>query len=312
MSKRTSIGTWAFLFNQKKPIPFEEVCSGLAELGFDGLELGGFGDHPNPDNCPSEGDRQQVRELWESRGLGCSGLAADLWSEHLISSEDDKSYMETFRKNLKFATDLGIDVIRVDTTEDPWVLGHVEGEEKPEKVTKQVEYGMALVRVCKTWRKCAAEAQDAGVRVVWEFEPGFAFNKPSDVFRVLDGVAHENFMVMFDTCHADNVAAQGLRQPGERETLEGGIRELAEKLEGKIGRVHLIDSDGSINEHMTSTHPPFGEGKLNFDDFMPAIVAAGCPDDWWTIDLCFWPNAWKATEKCKKALDAMIQKYAAE
>ena len=51
MSKRTSIGTWAFLFNQKEPIGFEDVVVGLHELKFDGLELGGFGIHPNPDLC---------------------------------------------------------------------------------------------------------------------------------------------------------------------------------------------------------------------------------------------------------------------
>jgi hypothetical protein len=116
-------------------------------------------------------------------------------------------------------------------------------------------------------------------------------------------------MVMFDTCHADNIAVHGHRQPGKKETLEGGIKELAEKLKGKIGRVHLIDSDGTMNEHMTSSHPPFGEGNLDFDEFMPAIVAAGSPDDWWTIDLCFWPDAWKATAKCKKGIDALNKKY---
>jgi len=309
MSKRISIGTWAFLFNQERPIPFEEVVPGLQELGFDGLELGGFGEHPSPDNKPTEADRATVRQLWESRGMGCSGLAADLWSEKLITAPDDSSYMATFRKNLKFCNDLGIDVMRVDTTEDPWVLGDVPGESRPEQVTCQVDYDTALERVCDTWRRCAEEAAAAGVRLVWEFEPGFALNKPSDIMRVLDGVGHENLMTMFDTCHADNVAVQGARQPGTRETLPGGIGELAERLAGKIGRVHLIDSDGSINEHKTSTHPPFGEGRLDFDQFMPAIVAAGCPDDWWTIDLCFWPNAWDATARCKKALDRLAEKY---
>ena len=100
--------------------------------------------------------------------------------------------------------------------------------------------------------------------MVWEFEPGFAFNKPSDILRVIDGVNHDNFYTMFDTCHADNVAVHGQRQPGKKETLPGGIRELAQLLKGKIGRLHLIDSDGTINEHMTSTHPPFGEGAAAF------------------------------------------------
>ena len=309
MSKRISIGTWAFLFNQTAPIPYDDIVSGLARLGFDGLELGGFGDHPNPDKYPSKEERAKVREQWTKAGLGCSGLAADLWGERLISAPSDEAYLNTFRKNLQFCQDLAIDTIRVDTTEDPWVLGAVPGETRGENVAPQVEYAQALKRVCDTWRRCAQEAADAGVRVVWEFEPGFAFNKPSDIFRVLDGVNHKNFMIMFDTCHADNVAQQGARQPGQKETLSGGIRELAEKLKGKIGRVHLIDSDGTLNEHKTSTHPPFGEGNLNFDEFMPALVDAGSPDDWWTIDLCFWPDAWKATEKCKKAIDVLAKKY---
>ncbi len=309
MSKRISIGTWAFLFNQERKIPFEEVVQGLHDLKFDGLELGGFDIHPNPDNTPTSEERAKVREMWESRGMGCSGLAADLWGENLITAPSNASYINTFQKNLQFCNDLGIDVIRVDTTEDPWVLGAVPGETRPEQVTTQVDYDTALRRVAETWRFCAQAAADAGVRVVWEFEPGFAFNKPSDIFRVLDAVQHDNFMVMFDTCHADNIAVEGARQPGEKETLPGGIRELAERLAGKIGRIHLIDSDGTLNEHKTSTHPPFGEGRLDFDDFMPALVSAGCPDDWWTIDLCFWPNAWDATAKCKAAVDTLNEKY---
>jgi len=309
MSKRISIGTWAFLFNQDRPIPFPEIVTGLARLGFDGLELGGFGDHPNPDLLKTKEERTAVRESWEKAGLGCSGLAADLWAEKLITAPDDSSYLATFRKNLQFANDLGIDTIRVDTTEDPWTLGDVAGETRPEKVTKQVDYDTALATVSKTWKRCAQEAADQGVRVVWEFEPGFAFNKPSDIYRVLDAVNHPNFLVMFDTCHADNVAQQGARQPGKKEILAGGIRELAERLKGRVGRVHLIDSDGSLNEHQTSTHPPFGEGNLKFDEFMPALAAAGSPDDWWTIDLCFWPNAWAATEKCKKAIDGLAKQY---
>jgi sugar phosphate isomerase/epimerase len=318
--KRISIGTWAFVFNQKQPIEFSEIVAGLKRLGFDGLELGGFGIHPNPTTAwtaaswhrdPAGAYRAicaAIRDTWESQGLGCSGLAADLWSERLISAPDAKSYLNSFRKNLDFCTRLGIAAIRVDTTEPPNILGPVPGE-KPLPDRPAVPYADALKRVAATWRRCAKEAADQGIRVVWEFEPGFAFNKPSDILRVIEAVNHDHFMTMFDTCHAHNIAVMGARQPGKKETLPGGIGELAGKLKGKIGRLHLIDSDGTLNEHGTSTHPPFGEGVLNFDEFMPALVAAGCPDDWWTIDLCFWPDAWKATARCKKFVDRLNRKY---
>lgn len=308
MAKRISIGTWAYAIGPyaDKPIPIEEVVDKLHALGFDGLELGGFGIHPNPDRDPTPEQRAAVRALWESRGMGCSGLAADLWSERLITAPSPDSYLATFRKNLRFCVDVGIDVIRVDTTEDPGVLGRV-GDEPPKPTV--VPYDDALRRVCTTWKQCAREAADAGVRVVWEFEPGFAFNKPSDILRVLDGVADDNFMVMYDTCHANMIARHGVRQPGRRETLPGGARELAEKLRGRIGRLHLIDSDGTLHDNHTSTHPPFGRGELDFDELMPALVAAGCPDDWWTIDLCFWPGAWTATKQCKTFVDGLAKRY---
>jgi len=49
---------------------------------------------------------------------------------------------------------------------------------------------------------------------------------------------------------------------------------------------------------------------LNFDEIMPELVkAARLPHDWWTIDLCFYPDAWGATSACKKVLDQLIVKY---
>ncbi len=308
MAKRIAIGTWAYAIGPyaDSPIPFTEVVEKLHSFGFDGLELGGFGVHPNPDLQTTNEERGAVRQMWESRGMGCSGLAADLWSEKLITAADTSSYMTTFRKNIRFCSDLGIDVIRVDTTEDPGVLGRV-GDEPAQPTV--VPYDDALKRVCNTWRQCTQEAADAGIRVVWEFEPGFAFNKPGDILRVLDGVNHDNFMVMYDTCHANMIAKYGSRQPGECETLPGGARELAEKLKGRIGRVHLIDSDGTLHDNHTSTHAPFGQGELDFDELMPVIVAAGCPDDWWTIDLCFWPDAWTATQECKRFVDGLVSRY---
>ncbi|MEA3364832.1 MAG: sugar phosphate isomerase/epimerase, partial [Candidatus Hydrogenedentes bacterium] len=85
--------------------------------------------------------------------------------------------------------------------------------------------------------------------------------------------------------------------------------ELAQKLRGKINYIHLIDSDGTLHDNETSTHAPFGDGVLDFDALLPELNKAGVSHDWWTIDLCFWPDAWVVTEKCKKAVDELNQKY---
>ncbi len=308
MAKRVSMGTWAFAIGPyaDRPIPLSDVVDRLAELGFDGLELGGFGGHPGPDALAGRGRREEVRHLWESKGLACSGFAPDLWNERLITAPKRDSYLAAFRKNARFCQDLGIDTIRVDTTEPPGILGQIPGEEPAAVI---VEYDDALSRVVRTWKECCKVAADHGLRVVWEFEPQFALNRPSDIFRVLDGVNEDNFYTMFDTAHANMVAVHGARQVGEKETLPDGIAELAQRLEGKVGRLHLSDSDGTLSNGRTSTHLPFGQGQLDFDQLMPALVAAGCPDDWWTVDLTGLPKAWEATEDCKRFADALAETH---
>ena len=84
---------------------------------------------------------------------------------------------------------------------------------------------------------------------------------------------------------------------------------LAQKLRGKIGHIHLIDSDGTLHGDETSTHSPFGEGVLDFSVLLPELKKSGVPHNWWTIDLCFWPDAWAVTERCKKAVDSLNEKY---
>ncbi|MDP8242542.1 MAG: sugar phosphate isomerase/epimerase family protein [Candidatus Hinthialibacter antarcticus] len=296
--KRISIGSWAYSIGpyQDKPVPWGEVLTKLKEMDFDGVELGGFPPHPNPDDCASAEQRQQVVSQLKEIGLAFSGLAANLWGEQLINTEDTSKYVDEFTKNVKFCVDVGIPGIRVDCVQPPEILN-------------EVDYDVAKKRVVETWKKCANIAQDQGVYMTWEFEPGFAFNKPSDIQRILDEVGHDNFGVQLDTCHAQMVAVYASRQPGEKETLPGGALELINRLKGKINHIHLIDSDGTLHDDETSTHAPFGDGELNFDEIVPALNESGCPHDWWTIDLCFWPDAWDVTRRCKNGIDELNKKY---
>ena len=296
--KKISIGSWAYSIGPyaDNPVPWEDILVKLQELGFDGVELGGFGIHPNPDIMPTQEDRDKCRQQVADAGLAFSGMAANLWGEKLINTDDTTPYLNEFRKNLDFCVDLGIHGIRVDTVQPPTIFDEVDAD-------------TARKRVVSTWKRCAREAADKGVYVTWEFEPGFAFNKPSDIERILDEVGDDNFGVQFDTCHAHMVAAVGARQPGKKETLPGGALELAQRLRGKINHLHLIDSDGTLHDDETSTHAPFGDGLIDFDELIPELNRAGVPHDWWTIDLCFWPDAWTVTEKCKKAVDELNAKY---
>jgi sugar phosphate isomerase/epimerase len=158
----------------------------------------------------------------------------------------------------------------------------------------------------KTWKQACAMAADMGIDVTWEFEPGFIFNRPSDIVELVDAMSDtKNFGAMFDTCHAYTCAVVGLRQTGgPKEVSPDGVLELAKKLRGKINAIQLIDCDGSLNEHGTSTHTPIGDGNIDFGPVLQELTKnGGVKHDWWTIDLCFWPNAWPATAQCKTAVD---------
>lgn len=300
--KKLSIGTWAYCIGpyQDNPVDIDTIISKLAALGFDGLELGGFPPHPNPDDYPEKHQRQQLLDKVKGAGLGFSGLAANLWGEKLINTDDQTKYIEEFTKNCKFCQDLEIPGIRVDTVQPPTIF-------------EEVDYDTAFQRVTKTWNQCSDIAADHGLYVAWEFEPGFAFNKPSDILKILDAVDKKNFGVMYDTCHAQMVGVVGARQPGEKETFSNQL-ELLDKLKGRLTHVHLIDSDDTCHKDAdgndeTSAHPPFGDGHLNFDEILPKLAAEDVGHDWWTIDLCFWSNAWDATEKCFKFLDEKRKQY---
>jgi sugar phosphate isomerase/epimerase len=308
MKKKLSIGSWAYIFNQEQPTTdFHVVLHKLQDLGYEGVELGSFGLHPTPFSHPTKADRQRLKKEVADHGLEFSGIAVDLWSFKKpgpsILDENPVPYMAAFLGFTVFGADLGIKTIRVDTVESPDFF-------QKEKMDPKV----GMDRLITVWDRCSKIAADHGMNVCWEFEPGFLFNKPSEIVRLVDGVrakGNANFGVLYDTCHAYMCAVQAANQPAPKETLPGGELELLNKLKGKITHVHLIDSDGSLNEHNTSTHNPFGTGKLDFDKLIPALNQAGVPHDWWCVDLCFWPNAWDVTAQSKRFLDKLRQKYAA-
>ena len=300
---RISIGTWAYCVGpyMNNPIPFGDVVKELKRLGFDGLELGAFFSHPNPENHPTKESRKTLKDLVESNGLEFSGIATDMWDypghpSHLVDATDDgAAYLATVRRNLEFTKDLGITLFRVDTVQPPDVLN-------------TVDKNLAMDRVVKAWKQVCRMAADMGINVTWEFEPGFAFNRPTDIVSLVNAVGEKNFGAMYDTCHAYMCSVVGARQTGgPKETT--GMVDLAQKLRGKINAIQIIDCDGELNEHGTSTHKVFGTAKIDFAPVMKELQNSGCPHDWWTIDLCFEDGAWPKTLACKKGADKLNAQF---
>ena len=298
MAIKLSIGSWAYTFGpyENDPVPLPKVCKRLGELGFDGIELGGFRPHAHPDDYATPGKRAELKTMLDDNNLEVSAISADFESGELVPWEKPDAYRETFKKNLDLCVAIDIPAIRIDSVAPP---------PGPEGQARQD----AMARCGEIWHECAGTAAEANVKLTWEFEPGFAFNKPGDIVGIVNAVDHPNFGVLYDACHAHMVAAVGARQPEPVELLEGGAVELARMLKGNINHIHLIDSDETLHGDETSTHRPFGEGVLDFDKIIPAILDAGYTSEWWVIDLCFWPEAWEVTEAAKAYLAPYIEKY---
>ena len=294
--KKVSIGSWAFTFGPytQNPVTLEELCKTLNELGFDGVSMGGFKPHAHPDLYDTAEKRAELLAMLKKYNLGVADFACDLWS--VDSLKQTEEWLALFDKNCTFCKQMGWDIIRIDSGTPPIL---------PEGKT----YEEVKAFFVKTFKGMAQRAAKDGLLVVWEFEPGFMVNEPKNIVEVVKAVNEPNFKLLFDTCHG-HMAAIGSRHIEEGLTLDGGLLEFIEMCKNLIGIVHVIDSDGTLNEAQTSTHAPFGDGVIDFDVAIPALLdKANYKADWWAIDLCEWPEALQAMANCKKSVDEFNKKY---
>lgn len=303
-------GTWPYMFPpfSSRPYTLEECLRMISKLKFDGVELSGFKPHAHIELYKTKKERSDLENEIKGCGLEICGIAADLSTYPIATPHKDlrKKHEALFVDFLKFCVDLNIKTMRVDTG---------TGYQGPADVGYQEAWKLTV----DAFKNYGEQAKDAGVTLVWEFEPGFMFNKPSEVMKLLKDVDHPNFTAMVDSCHA-HCCGVGLNQGKEREAFNGYpidivdapiskiAGELIRKLRGYVGHVHLIDSDNTLNQHQTSTHAPLGKGVIDFDEVMRAIDEIGYTG-WLVLDLCFWPDAWNATKDCKGYMDGLIEKY---
>lgn len=298
MTAKVSVGSSTFCKGAyaQDPISLEDVIIRLGELGYDGLELPADPGYGSIEDWPDTTSRKKLMKLMGDAGLEISSYGADLSSSPFYSNDAcvRSAARVVFEKSIELCADCEIPVIRVDTLAEP--------PEPPD-----VSYDDAWGRAVEVFRNYAEFANRHGVVVAWEFEPGFMFNKPGEVVEMIQEVGHPNFTVMFDYCHAHMSAAKGARHRLPHERLDGGALELARRLKGHIGCVHLIDSDNTLYNDMTSTHAPFGTGVLDVKELTLAMLEAGYKGPWWTIDLCFWPESWEELEPSLKFVRNLLK-----
>lgn len=294
-----SLGSWAFNTGSyaDAPVPLERVISRLAALEYDGIELSGRSPHVPLDGAtPTR--RSGLRRTLEEHGLKVSGYAADLSAIDPAAEGAKQTYLDLFSRNLDLCGDIGSPSIRVDTVDAPGSL-------------EEWDYHRCGERLAGIWAEAAELAERRKIAVMWEFSPAFIYNKPSEVAALHRKVDHPNFHVLFHTAHAYMCSVAGVHQHGARETLIGGVPEFLKKLEGRVGAVHLIDSDGTFNEAQTTQACPFGEGHIDFRVLAPQLLDIG-GIKWWCVDLEGCPDAWDLLEPSRDfVLDMLSTKVAA-
>lgn len=292
---KLSMGSWSFAFGPyaADPVPLADIARRLSKAGYDGIELNGYPPHVTLDRYRTGAERAGLRRMLDGLGLGISGYSADLGAHNPASAASRQAYRDEFRQLLELCHDIGSPMIRVDTGIAPGAL-------------PDAEYAAGFARLAELWRECAGHARDAGVVMCWEFEPGFIFNKYSEVLEMHERVGHPWFRVLFDTAHAYMSAVAGSRQHGRAEVLEGGVAQMLGGLHDRIGAVHVIDSDGTLFSDETSTHVPLGLGLIDWPALAPRLLAVPRVE-WWCLDLCFCAGAWEMVDETLSAARRMIE-----
>lgn len=275
---KLALGSWAFSFGpfEEDPWEFERVCCFTAQAGYDGVEINGFRPHPHHRDYVTPELTVTLRAMMRDAGVVPAAYAPDFASVP-PAEVPQAAYVSEIDAARSFCERMDIGLLRVDTVTAP-------GTVDPEVYERRFD---ALVA---TWATSAERCARSGVTLVWEFEPGFWLNRPSEVVRVVQAVNHPNFRLLFDSSHAYTGAVAGARQGPEPEILEGGEVEYARRLAPYVGHLHLIDSDGSLHGDETSEHLPFGAGNVDFPGLLRALEPTLDSLEWWGVDFCFCPT----------------------
>lgn len=299
MKRKIAFGTWCFQFTpyDKKPVGLHDVLKKAAELKFDGISLDG--NHANPENYHTAQSRKDLVRTIAAHGLEVSEYNPKIGVVGGITIQfQPDTWLEMIARNLEFINDCGLTKsLRVDTRAVPCFM-------------VDTDYKRAWDTTVGAFKQASKMAHRYGVQIVWEFEPGFLFNTPSEVIKLWSEVNEPNFRLELDTAHVYLMSELGSLQQTKKETLAGGQLEFIEMCRDKVGMVHVIDNDGSLYAGITSMHNAFGTGNIDFNKVMPALRdAAQYRGEWWVVDLVFNDDAWNILKGAKEFLDVLNTKY---
>ena len=305
MAKRTSIGTWAYNVGPygENPIPFETVLATLQELKFDGLELGGFNGYPNPQNHPTR------RRPGPAEGASWRGMAWRSPASRRTCGASICSIRAIPRSMSRASRPIA-------PSRSIWG-SRASGSTR---CSRRRCIARPTMTICSTgwWRPGTGASAMPATRA--SMSPGSSSPASRSTSRRTSSGCWTSCSTTISACSTTPATARWWRWSarGRRaspDILRGGQEELIARLSGRINHIHLIDSDNTCHKNpdgsdeTTARTRRSARGVLDFDALVPPLAKEKPGHDWWTVDLCFWPDAWEATAKCKTALDGLVAKY---
>ena len=269
MTKKLSIGSWAYIFNQEKPTnDFHVILHKLAGPRLRRRRAGQLRPAPGPDTCDTRQaaeaqERMSPITAWRSPaspsicGASRSSGAVDRRAAPFIAAFPRTSSSPTTSASRPSAS---IPSSRLTSSKERRASIRRLVFDRVRQGVRQVQQDGGRPR----------HEHLLGIRAGLPVQQAVGDRRPGrcGARRWAIPTSASCTTPATPTCARSSAPTR----PATKETLPGGELELLQKLKGKITHVHLIDSDGSLNEHNTSTHNPFGTGKLNFDKLMPALL----------------------------------------
>jgi sugar phosphate isomerase/epimerase len=304
MEAKISRGSWCLAFGFDPMPTLEQVVKVLSAFEYDGIELAGFFDHATVEKYPDEASRKKLAKwITDEHGLELVGYAPGPYGDFgrlpwaTGSDEVVAEYGKCFEEYLKFCVDCGIPSMRVDPG-DFGPLAH------------DADYDKVWDRVVTTFQNHAERGREEGVEMLWELESGQVFVKPSEAVKLLNDVGDNNLKLMYDIGHVEACAVLAHNQVQPHERLAGGQLEFVEMMKGKIGHMHVCDTDSNTWHNAFGTHLGIGKGIIDFDALIPAVVDAGYTSKWWSVDaIPMNADSWGDTWSDRIALDALLDKH---
>lgn len=253
----------AFSTNAYMRFPFDEAAARIARIGYDGLELMADVPHAWPAGL-LEGPKREIRKAMETNKLAFSNVNAFMmnaiadhrqpyWYPSFI--EPDEGYRRVRIDHTKRALSLCAELGAPHITTEPG------GPIAPGQTRQQ-----AIDLFVEALKPLAEHAQNVGVLLLIEPEPGLLCETTDEYLEVAERVNSPSIGLNFDVGHAFCMS----------EDLPKQIAKMAKHTK----HYHLEDIAATrVHHHMIP-----GLGAINFAEVITAIKATGY-DGWLTVEL---------------------------